>query len=157
MPANVCAHRGSVEPAFTVELNANAIGPNVHLSTSKIEWGKALVLTDVTRSITLTNDSLVPAVYKCLLRKSDSPFTILGAEGTLAPQEVREFAVSAHMDDTVRSTNDLILQIVNAPEVVVRACSDGYWRDHHCVQGFQGRHRLWRELLVARHPRGIHI
>ena len=39
---------GLLEPAFTVELNANAIGPNVHdRRRRRIDWGKAMVLTDV--------------------------------------------------------------------------------------------------------------
>ena len=116
---------GLKDPAFIVELNANAIGPNVILSSRKVDWGKAQVLTDVSKSITMTNDSLVPAVYKTLLRKADSPFTIQQATGTLAPGECREFALSCHMDDTVRSTNDLIFQIVNAPEQVVALVAFG--------------------------------
>ena len=50
------------EPAFTVDINATAIGPNVKFSTQKLEWGKAPVLVPVPRVLTLFNDSLVPAL-----------------------------------------------------------------------------------------------
>ena len=52
---------GLVDPAFTVELNAHAIGPNVILSSPRIDWGKAQVLTSIPKIITMFNDSLVPA------------------------------------------------------------------------------------------------
>ena len=78
-----------------------------------------MVLTDSTRALTLTNDSLINADYACLLRKGDTPFTVGAPKGTLAPGEVRELSLLAHCDDAVKSTNDLILQIVHAPEAVV--------------------------------------
>ena len=71
----------------------------------------------------MTNDSLVPAVYKLQMRKSDSPFIMTETAGTLAAGECRELMVSCHMDDMVRSTNDLIIQIVNAPQQVVTLAS----------------------------------
>ncbi len=83
------------------------------------------VLTGVSKSITMTNESLVPAVFNALLRKLDSPFATTYATGTLAPRACHELTVSCCMDDTVKCTNDLILQIVNAPEQVVALTAIG--------------------------------
>ena len=67
---------GLEEAAFQVELNATSIGPKVVLAQPKLDWGKAPVLTDVPRSLGLDNQSLIPAVFKALLRRSDGPFAL---------------------------------------------------------------------------------
>ena len=153
---------GLEENAFTVELNANAIGPNLLLSgpaipspkvivlpkevvdgkvemtptfikidastaeekppkgaVGKVDFNKAQVLTTLTKAFTMYNDSLVPAAYKLLLRKSDSPFSLEETKGTLKPLEKKDVTVGCHMDDTIKVQNDLILQIVNAPEQII--------------------------------------
>ena len=74
----------------------------------------------------MTNDSLVPAKYKALLRKADSPFEIAQAAGELAPGECREFNLTCCMDDAIKSTNDLIFQVVNAAEQVVALTALGF-------------------------------
>ena len=116
---------GLEEAAFVVELNAHAIGPQVVLSSPRLDWGKAQVLTDAPKTLTLDNNSLVPAVFKLLLRKPNSPFSLPLEEFTMAPKEKYDLTLTAHMDDTVRSTNDLILQIMHAPEIVVPLSATG--------------------------------
>ena len=90
-----------------------------------VDWGKAQVLTNISRPITMTNDSLVEAEYSAFLRKGDSPFQIKESTGTLAPGEHRDLVLSCHMDDTVKSTNELIVQIVNAPEQIIALAATG--------------------------------
>ena len=41
MMVRIC---GTAEPALVVELQAVAVGPNVTLTTDKVDWGKANVL-----------------------------------------------------------------------------------------------------------------
>lgn len=94
-------------------------------ATVTVDWGKVLVLTSVPKSITMTNESLVPANYRTLLRKSDSPFMLSQTAGTLAPGECAELEVLCRLDDTVKSTNELILQMENAPEQVVALTAMG--------------------------------
>ena len=43
----------------------------------------------------------------------------------MAPGEKRELLLTVHTDDTVKTTNDLILQIKFAPEVVVALVAMG--------------------------------
>ena len=110
---------GLEEASFCIELNAKGIGPYVNLSQPRVDWGKSQVLTDIVRPLTLTNDSLVPAVCKAFLRRSGTPFSLPYESFTMAPQEVLDFQLTVRMDDAVKATNDLLFQIVNAPEQVV--------------------------------------
>ena len=116
---------GLEEAAFCVELNAKAIGPNVLLSAPKLDFGKAPVLKDVPRALTLDNQSLIPAVFKAVLRKAGSPFSLEAKEFTMKAGEKRDFVVKVHTDDTVKTTNDLILQIKYASEVIVPLSATG--------------------------------
>ena len=93
MEVRIC---GTAEPAFAVELQAEAVGPNVTLTTSKIDWGKATVLQHVVKTLTLTNASLIPATYHAMTRKPppNTSFAIPTPTATLAPGEVRELEIS---------------------------------------------------------------
>ena len=95
-----------------------AVGPNVTLTTSSVDWGKATVLQHVTKTLTLTNASLIPATYNAITRKQppNTSFTIPASTATLAPGEVRELEISVYLDDCVKVTEDLILQVESAPE-----------------------------------------
>ena len=93
MEVRIC---GTAEPAFAVELQAEAVGPNVTLTTSTIDWGKATVLQHVVKTLTLTNASLIPATYHAMTRKPppNTSFAIPTPTATLAPGEVRELEIS---------------------------------------------------------------
>ncbi|XP_041047590.1 hydrocephalus-inducing protein-like [Carcharodon carcharias] len=46
---------------LAVHISCIGEGPVVHLSSTKIDWGKIQVLTDVPKTICLSNESLIPA------------------------------------------------------------------------------------------------
>lgn len=116
---------GMDDPSFVIDLKANAIGPIVTVVSTKIDWGRVKVLVDTSRSLTLRNESLVPAEYTALLRKPGSPFAMAEGSGTLAAGEIRDITITANLDDTVRASNDVIVQVINAPEQVVALVAVG--------------------------------
>ena len=42
-------------------------GPVVHVTPTEIDWGQTPVLTTVTKIVTLSNESLIPAPFCCTL------------------------------------------------------------------------------------------
>ena len=48
-----------------VQLKATGEGPVVHLSAENIDFGVIPVLTDVTHTLKLSNESLIPAQFFC--------------------------------------------------------------------------------------------
>ncbi|KAL1499824.1 hypothetical protein AB1Y20_012509 [Prymnesium parvum] len=111
--------KGMPTNAFTVDILANSMGPNVILDPSRLEWGSIPVLTDVARSLRLTNRSLVKAEWKAVLRKADSAFSLKSSEGVLDPDEEFELKAIANLDDIVKTTNEMIISIKNSPEIIV--------------------------------------
>ena len=118
---------GMTEPSLTVELMAEAVGPNVTLTTAVVDWGKTPVLQDATRTLALFNDSLIPATYHAMTRKAppNTSFAIAVPTETLAPGETREIDISVFLDDTVRVSEELILQIKDSPERTLTLTATG--------------------------------
>ena len=73
-------------------------------------------LHEVTRPLLLTNDSLIPADFRGVLRNPSSPFSLAVLSGTLAPGEAREVNISVYLDDAVKVTEELIVQVRDAGE-----------------------------------------
>ena len=48
-----------------VKLYATGEGPVVHMNSQEIDFGVIPVLSDSTRNIQLSNESLIPAHFKC--------------------------------------------------------------------------------------------
>ena len=114
---------GTSEPAFAIDLKCTSVGPRVSLGAEVVDWGKVSVLTPVERTVALTNDSLIPAEYRWVLRKPGTAFSITEMNGTLAPGEVREVPISAYLDDTVKVTEELLLQARTHPQRRVSAAA----------------------------------
>jgi P pilus assembly chaperone PapD len=118
--------KGATSSALRVDIIGNSVGPSVELGTTTVDWGKTEVLQFVHAPLTLTNNSLIPAVFTCMLRKgAASPFSVATPSGTLAAGESRDLDLSIHMDDTVRMSDELILQITDAPERTVELIAAG--------------------------------
>ena len=134
MMVRIC---GTAEPALVVELQAVAVGPNVTLTTDKVDWGKANVLQHTIKTLTLTNASLIPATYNAITRKQppNTSFSIPVPTATLAPGEVRELEISVYLDDCVKVTEDLILQVEDAPERTIHLAAVGVGSTISCTVG----------------------
>jgi hypothetical protein len=70
---------GSEKPALTCALCSQCIGPTMVLLPSVadgIDWGPTTCLKDTTRELKLTNDSLIPAPFRCYFKNPKSVFRV---------------------------------------------------------------------------------
>jgi hydrocephalus-inducing protein len=101
---------GSEKPALTCALCAQCVGPNLVLSPTVeegINWGPTTCLKDTERELKLTNDSLIPAPFRCYFKNPKSVFRVDINSGMLAPQESITLTLTAHLDDTITHKEQL--------------------------------------------------
>ena len=95
---------GSERPALSCALCSQCIGPNMVLEPTVeqgIDWGPTTCLQDTVRTLTLTNDSLIPAPFRCYFKNPKSVFRVDTNSGMLAPSESITLTLTAHLDDTI--------------------------------------------------------
>ena len=52
-------------PMQQVVLKCIGEGPVVHVTPTEMDWGQTQVLKDISRIVTLSNESLIPAPFTC--------------------------------------------------------------------------------------------
>lgn len=50
-----------------VQLMCVGEGPVVHVDPEELDWGQTPVLSDLTKSVILSNESLIPAPFVCAM------------------------------------------------------------------------------------------
>jgi adenylate kinase family enzyme len=98
---------GNEDIPLGVDISASGIGPNVLLSTTELNWGKIQVLKENVSTLTLTNDSPIPANFTCATVSDSSVFRVEPQFGTIAPGGTINIDVTAYLDDTLKFTDIL--------------------------------------------------
>lgn len=57
----------STEAAVSVDMRCIGEGPVVYVTPSKLKWGVCPVLTAISKTVTLANQSVIPAEFECAL------------------------------------------------------------------------------------------
>lgn len=63
-----------------VQLMCVGEGPVVHVDPVELDWGQTPVLSDLSKSVVLSNESLIPAPFICAMVSANSahiPFVVL--------------------------------------------------------------------------------
>ncbi|XP_059507551.1 hydrocephalus-inducing protein homolog [Stegostoma tigrinum] len=89
-------------------------GPVVHLSSTKIDWGKIKVLTDVPKTICLSNESLIPARVTAKMTLENPKWRLEPSEMVIPPLQHKDLYVVAHLDDTIWSEDKVHLEVENS-------------------------------------------
>ncbi|XP_072403680.1 hydrocephalus-inducing protein homolog [Chiloscyllium punctatum] len=89
-------------------------GPVVHLNSTKIDWGKIKVLTDVPKTICLSNESLIPARVTAKMTLEKSKWRLEPSEMVILPLQHKDLNVVAHLDDTIWSEDKVHLEVENS-------------------------------------------
>ncbi|XP_068458365.1 hydrocephalus-inducing protein homolog isoform X2 [Clinocottus analis] len=92
---------GSVQPPLEVVLSCIGQGPVVHVQSSRIDFGTIPVLTDVTRTLHLSNQSPIPAHFTACMSHGMSFGQVEPSEGEVPPESQLELRVVAHLKDTL--------------------------------------------------------
>ncbi|KAJ8272065.1 hypothetical protein COCON_G00109240 [Conger conger] len=102
---------GSKEPPLDLLLSCIGEGPVVHVSASELDFGSIPVLTDVCRTLRLSNQSPVLACFQALMARSRSQWRVEPSEGEVPAEGEVEVRLVAHLDDTLRFQDKLHLLI----------------------------------------------
>ncbi|XP_071959113.1 hydrocephalus-inducing protein homolog isoform X2 [Antedon mediterranea] len=117
---------GSSESPLQVQLMCIGEGPVVHVTPHAIDWGQTQVLTDVTRMVELSNESLIPAEFSCSLVRPNSLWKVEPASGVIPPEETLQVKVTVNLDDCIRFHDKLAMSFVNSQVHVVKLEAFGF-------------------------------
>ncbi|KAA8590533.1 hypothetical protein FQN60_014467, partial [Etheostoma spectabile] len=92
---------GSFQPPLEVGLSCIGQGPIVHVQSPQLDFGTIPVLTDITRTLQLSNQSPIPAHFTACMRYGKSFGRVEPSEGEVPPESQLELRIVAHLEDTL--------------------------------------------------------
>ncbi|KAL6479129.1 hypothetical protein MHYP_G00125620 [Metynnis hypsauchen] len=102
---------GQQGPPLELLLSCIGQGPAISLSATELHFGTIPVLTDVPRTLQLSNQSPIPARFHAQMAQSRSQWRVEPTEGEVAPDGQLELRLVAHLDDTLPFQDKLQLAI----------------------------------------------
>ncbi|XP_069073573.1 hydrocephalus-inducing protein homolog [Pleurodeles waltl] len=105
---------GQKEPLLEVRMMCTGEGPVVHVTPEEMNFGGIPVLTDVSRTLLLSNQSYIPARFIAKMVRSRSQWRIEPSEGVVPPEANVALTLVANLDDTLRFQDKVCLAIENS-------------------------------------------
>ena len=105
---------GSTEPPLEVAVGCIGEGAVVAVAPSQLDWGKISVLADSPRQVTLSNESLIRASFRCSVVPDEGVFRVDTPSGELAPGEALKLVVHTCIDDTIKFSAKLKIEYGDA-------------------------------------------
>ncbi|XP_075242911.1 hydrocephalus-inducing protein-like isoform X4 [Convolutriloba macropyga] len=84
-------------------------GPVALVEPTSLDWGKVRVLERHPKTVTIKNESLISAKFKCRMRRADSVFSTEPSSGVIEPGDTVDVAVFAKPNDTFQFTDNLLI------------------------------------------------
>ncbi|KAK2841889.1 hypothetical protein Q5P01_012089 [Channa striata] len=116
---------GSLQPPLEVVLSCIGQGPVVHIQSPQVEFGKIPVLTDIIKTLHLSNQSPIPAKFTACMSKGRSFYRVEPSEGQVAPESLLELKVVAHLKDTLLFQDRLEVSIQDSQTYTVLLSATG--------------------------------
>ncbi|KFV73572.1 Hydrocephalus-inducing protein, partial [Struthio camelus australis] len=118
---------GSEGSPLKIHLVSTGEGPVVYVHPNKIDFGSIQVLRDVSRTLHLSNQTVIPASFWAQMADKCSRWRIEPSEGVVPPETEVSVIVIAHLDDTEKFKDKVNLFIEhNSPyEIPVQAVGIG--------------------------------
>ncbi|XP_032891862.1 hydrocephalus-inducing protein homolog [Amblyraja radiata] len=104
---------GKSQFPLRIQLSCIGEGPVVYVTATQIDWGKIRVLTDVPKTICLSNESLIPANVTARMALENSKWHLEPSETVVPPHGHVDVTIVAHLDDTIWCEDKLHLLIEN--------------------------------------------
>lgn len=105
---------GSQDPPMVCHVKSIGEGPVVYVHPTQIDFGNIYVLKDSFRTLTLSNQSLIPALFKAHMAHKKSHWTIEPKEGKVPPESDVELTLTANLNDILTFKDKVILDIENS-------------------------------------------
>ncbi|XP_043979545.1 hydrocephalus-inducing protein homolog [Gambusia affinis] len=101
---------GTLQQPLEVLLSCIGQGPIVYVPVSQLKFGSIPVLTDVTRTLELLNQSPIPAHFNSLIHEK-SYWRVDPSEGVVPPESQLELKIVANLKDTLHFTDKMEISI----------------------------------------------
>ncbi|XP_071313817.1 hydrocephalus-inducing protein homolog isoform X2 [Trachinotus anak] len=116
---------GSVQPPLEVVLSCIGQGPIVHVQNPQLDFGRIPVLTDITRTLHLSNQSPIPAHFTARMGHRRSLWRVEPSEGEVLPESQVELRVVAHLKDVIHFKDRLEVSIQDSQRHTVPLSATG--------------------------------
>ncbi|XP_026975142.1 hydrocephalus-inducing protein homolog [Sagmatias obliquidens] len=105
---------GSQDPPLVCHLRSIGEGPVIYVHPTQVDFGNIYVLKDSLRILNLSNQSLIPALFKACMAHKKSLWTVEPKEGTVPPESDVELTLTANLNDILTFKDTVILDIENS-------------------------------------------
>ncbi|KAM9301954.1 hydrocephalus-inducing protein homolog [Gastrophryne carolinensis] len=105
---------GHPEAPLEIFLLCTGEGPVVHVHPAELDFASIPVLTDVTRTLRLSNQSLIPAPFQAMMMRKRSVWRVEPSSGEVPAEGDIDITLVAHLDDTVAFKDTVQLVITNS-------------------------------------------
>ncbi|XP_063801928.1 hydrocephalus-inducing protein homolog isoform X2 [Pseudophryne corroboree] len=105
---------GCSEPPLEIVLLCVGEGPVVHVQPSEMDFGNIPVLNDVSKTLRLCNQSLIPAPFRATMKRRRSLWRIEPSSGEVPPEGEVHLVLVAYLDDTTAFRDTVQLDITNS-------------------------------------------
>eukprot|EP00940_MAST-03C_sp_MAST-3C-sp2_P003012 g3012.t1 len=123
---------GSDRPPLVPKISANCIGPIVKPDRQVVQWGRVACLRDHLRTLTLRNESPIPAKIQCAVEDHRSKFRVDVLEHVLDPHDEIDLGLTVHLDDIVTFRDNLTVEVCNGSTLDVPLIAKGDGTTMHC-------------------------
>ncbi|CAM9161005.1 unnamed protein product [Bubo scandiacus] len=110
---------GSEGSPLKIHLVSTGEGPVVYVHPSKINFGGIQVIQDASRTLHLSNQSVIPASFRAKMADKCSRWRIEPSEGVIPPETEVSVAVIANLDDMEKFKDEVNLFIENSHTYVI--------------------------------------
>ncbi|NXL46323.1 HYDIN protein, partial [Podilymbus podiceps] len=110
---------GSEESPLKIHLVSIGEGPVVYVHPSKLNFGSIQVLQDASRSLHLSNQTVIPASFWAEMAGKSSRWRIEPSKGVIPPETEMSVAVIANLDDTEKFKDKVNLFIENGHTYII--------------------------------------
>ncbi|XP_016051807.1 PREDICTED: hydrocephalus-inducing protein homolog [Miniopterus natalensis] len=105
---------GSQDPPVVCHLRSIGEGPVIYVYPTQIDFGNIYVLKELSRTVSLSNQSLIPGLFQARMAHKKSLWTIEPSEGTVPPEADVQLTLTANLNDTLTFKDTVILEIKNS-------------------------------------------
>ncbi|XP_075289556.1 hydrocephalus-inducing protein homolog [Opisthocomus hoazin] len=110
---------GSEGSPLKIHLVSTGEGPVVYVHPSKINFGSIQVLQDASRTLHLSNQSVIPASFRAEMAGKRSCWRIEPSRGVIPPESEVSVTVIANLNDTEKFKDEVTVFIENSHSYVV--------------------------------------
>ncbi|XP_029378255.1 hydrocephalus-inducing protein homolog [Echeneis naucrates] len=117
---------GSVKPPLEVVLSCVGQGPKIHVHNPQLDFGRIPVLTDITRTLHLSNQSPIPAYFTVRTTQRKSFWRVEPSEGEVPPESHLELEVVAYLKDSMHFQDRLEVSVQDDRRHMIPLSATGY-------------------------------